>query len=104
MIEKIRDFYSPVSSAYPLRKQTVIAHWVYGAICAYLLTQSAILSLILMAGFGLWEWWNDGDMLSRDSGYLSEGALDWWDAFVVFISGLVLILILSPFGITTLKW
>lgn len=104
MIEKIRDFYLPAESDYPIRKATVIAHWFYGAICAYLLTVCVPLSFILLAIFGVWEFWQDYNMLQCDSEYSPEGAMDWWDAFVVFISGLVLILTLSPFGITALKW
>ena len=90
ILAEIRGLYQPNEGAkfVYFRKWTIIAHWFYGALCAYLLTVCIPLSIALLVLFGIWERWSD----SCDGG--REGAMDWWDAFVVFIAGLVLILIL----------
>lgn len=81
-----------------LRKNTVIAHWLFGGICAAFSAAFFPAGFLLMGVFGIWERWND---ICDGS---DEGAQDWWDAFLTFCIGLAVILILYFCDIMTITW
>lgn len=81
-----------------LRKNSVIAHWLFGGLCAGFSAAFFPAGLILMGIFAGWEWWND-----KCDGS-DEGAMDWWDAFLTFCIGLTVILVLYFCGKMTIKW
>lgn len=83
---------------YKLRKYTVIAHWLYGLLCAYIGMKYFPASLAMMglfAGFERWNDWCDGS---------KEGANDWWDAVATYTIGFVIVLILEAIGLVTIRW
>jgi hypothetical protein len=81
-----------------LRKNTVIAHWLFGAICAGFSAAFFPAGFLLMGVFAGWEKWNDKCDGSN------EGAQDWWDAFLTFCIGLLVILILYFCERMAIRW
>lgn len=81
-----------------LRKKTVVAHWLFGALCAGFSAVFFPAGFLLMGVFAGWEKWNDKCDGSHD------GAQDWWDAFLIFCIGLTVLLILHFCGKASIKW
>lgn len=81
-----------------LRKKTVIAHWLFGGLCAAFSAAFFPAGFLLMGVFAGFELWND-----KCDGS-DEGAQDWWDAFLVFCIGLTVILILYFCGRMAIRW
>jgi len=81
-----------------LRKNTVVAHWLYGLFCALVSWQFFPGGLIFLYIFERLERWND------QCDGTTEGAMDWWDSFVVKIGAFAIILILHFVGILTIRW
>jgi len=88
-----------------LRKKTVLAHWLYGAFCAFVSWQffpAGITFLLIFAG---WEIWNDNNEKWRQwPHYKPEGDLDFWDSLVVKAPSFGIILILHAREILTITW
>jgi hypothetical protein len=96
IIKSIRGLYLPSQPKY-IRKWSVISHWFLGALCAYLTTVDrpfAISVLAIFAGMEVWNDYNEGKGWKNGS-----GCTDFWDAFIVFIGGIVLVSILSELHI-----
>ena len=84
-----------------LRKWTSLIHFLYGAGCVLLAVKCFPASLSLMLLFALYEYWDDyAHSMARDS----EGADDWWEAFVVYSVGLLIVLILDYAGVLSIGW
>lgn len=83
---------------YKLRKYTVIAHWFYGLLCAYIAIKYFPASLAMMGAFAGFEHWNDKCDETK------EGAADWWDALVTYTIGFGIVLILEAIGLVTIRW
>lgn len=81
-----------------LRKKTVIAHWLYGLMCAIVGALFFPAAVVLLLLFALLEWWND-----KCEGGL-EGCTDWWDAFVVFCVVFSVIVILHLCNLIYIRW
>jgi len=81
-----------------LRKKSVMAHWLFGALSAGFSAAFFPAGFVLMYVFDRWERWNDKCNGSN------EGARDWWDAFLIFCIGLLVILILYLCGIMAIRW
>lgn len=81
-----------------LRKKSVVAHWLFGGLCAGLSAAFFPAGFLLMFVFAVWEWWND-----RNHG-THEGDIDWWDAFLIFCIGLTVILTLHLCGEILIRW
>ena len=87
-----------------LRKNTVIAHWLWGSVCGYAISQNFVASLVLLGLFAGWEAWNDRNMRIRQKDYKPEGDMDWWDSFVAYGIWLGVTLILNGCGIVSIRW
>lgn len=81
-----------------VRKKSVLAHWLYGVLCAIVALQFFPACLALLVVFGVMEWWNDWAENAR------EGCSDWWDAFLVFCIGFGVILFLDLLGKVNIRW
>jgi len=81
-----------------LRKNTVIAHWLYGLLCGIITMMYFPAAITLLLIFAGWEAWNDKCDHSHD------GALDWWDSFLVFCIAFTVIVILALCGIVSIRW
>lgn len=81
-----------------LRKKTVVAHWLYGVLCAYVAMLFFPAGLVLLGIFAGDEYWNDWCEKKR------EGEKDWWDAFLFFCIGFIAILILQACNIVSVRW
>jgi len=81
-----------------LRKKSVIAHWLYGLLCAIVAMMffpGGIALVVIFAGFEVWNDKCDGS---------HEGAQDWWDSFLVFCIGFSVIVILTLCGKVSIRW
>jgi hypothetical protein len=89
---------------FQLRKNTVIAHWLFGILCAVVgvLFFPAALSLLVI--FGAWEFWNDRNLRKHNRKYKPEGDMDWWDSFSVFCFVFAVMVILNLFNIVRIRW
>jgi hypothetical protein len=87
-----------------LRKNTVIAHWLYGMLCAVATIQYAPFGCFLILLFALFEYWNDKNMAQRQANYVPEGDMDFWDAFAVLGICISPALILNWLGIISIRW
>lgn len=81
-----------------LKKKTVVAHWLFGALCAGFSAAYFPAGFLMMGFFAHFEKWND----KCDGSH--EGAQDWWDGFLIFCVGLTLILILHFCGRMEIRW
>lgn len=81
-----------------LRKKTTPAHWGVGALCAALSALFFPAGWLLLGVFAGDEIWNDKCEGTR------EGNHDWWEAFLVFCIGLVVLVILQFCGKISIKW
>jgi hypothetical protein len=87
-----------------LRKNTVVAHWLYGIFCAIVAWQFFPAGIIFLLIFARWERWNDQNEKLRQADYKPEGDLDFWDAFIVKIICFVPIVILHVCSILSIRW
>jgi hypothetical protein len=87
-----------------LRKNTVVAHWLYGIFCAVVAWQFFPAGIIFLMIFDRWERWNDQNEKLRQANYKPQGDLDWWDAFVVKIPSFAIIIGLDIGGILSIRW
>ena len=93
MKNRLMQFYTQ-----KLRKNTVVVHWLYGFLCAYIAMKYFPASLAMMGLFAGLERWND---LCDNT---NEGCTDWWDSVVTYSAGLVVILILEGIGLVAIRW
>jgi hypothetical protein len=87
-----------------LRKNTVVAHWLYGLFCAIVARQFFPAGIIFLLIFAWWERWNDQNEKLRQLNYKPEGDLDFWDAFVVKIPSFAIIIALDLAGKISIRW
>ena len=88
-----------------LRKQSVVAHWIWGVTCGITSAVFFPASLVLLLIFGWWEQWNDrNEKIRQGKGYKNVGDLDFWDSFVVYCGPFGIILFLNLFGLITIRW
>jgi hypothetical protein len=87
-----------------LRKNTVIAHWLFGILCAVAIIQYAPFGCFLLLLFALFEYWNDKNMAWRKKDYIPEGDMDWWDSFSTLCISIFPALILNWLGIISIRW
>ncbi len=87
-----------------LRKKSVIAHWLYGGLCAVVAAAFFPAGLALLGIFGIWEHWNDKNLAKRVPGYLPQGDMDWWDAFFMAAVVFTVLFIFYLFGKITITW
>jgi hypothetical protein len=83
---------------YRLRKKTVLAHWIYGLLCAYIAMKYFPASLAMMGLFGGFERWNDKCSGSK------EGAMDFWDGLLTYTVGFGVVLVLEGIGLLSIRW
>jgi len=81
-----------------LRKPTVVAHWLVGAICAAVFVRCWPAAAVLMLLFAMFEWWNDWCDRSR------QGAMDWWDSLLIFFAGVAVAFILAELRVIAIRW
>ena len=87
-----------------LRKNTVVAHWLYGLFCAIVGWQFFPAGVIFLLIFMRWERWNDQNEKLRQGNYKPQGDLDWWDSFAVKVICFAAIVILHACGILSIRW
>jgi hypothetical protein len=88
-----------------LRKWTTPVHWLYGALCAFLILSNGILAGWLAMGvFALMEIWNDKEEKARNPAYLPSGCADWWEAFIIYMPGHGVLGLLNYIGVVTISW
>jgi len=104
-IEKGLPVQDKVAHWIQIRKDTTPVHWLYGLLCALLIFTFGILyGLVMMAVFGIMEYWNDKELRARDPSYLPEGCTDWWESFVTFSVGSGVIALFQGFGLVHVSW
>jgi hypothetical protein len=82
-----------------LRKRTTPVHWAFGFLCCYLTYKFGILAGWGMMGiFGVWEHWNDVCDGSK------QGAFDWWESFLTYCVGMVILAFLDDLKIVSIGW
>lgn len=81
-----------------VRKETTPAHWAFGGFCAALSALFFPAGWLAMGAFGVWEHWND-----KCEG-THQGFRDWWEAFLLFIIGLAVLVILQFCDKFTITW
>jgi len=104
MAEKKLSKIEAISQWLRLRKDSVIAHWLYGVFCAIVAWQFFPAGIIFLLIFAWWERWNDQNSKIRESNYKPEGDLDFWDAFAVKIPSFAIIVALHIGGILSIRW
>lgn len=88
-----------------LRKRTVVAHWLFGKLCAVVAVLFFPAGFGLLIMFGVFEWWNDQNLRIRvGDSYKPEGDEDWWDSFLAFCIGFSGAVILDIIGIISIRW
>jgi len=104
MSEKKKPTIEAAAQWLRLRKNTVVAHWLYGIFCALAAWQFFPAGIIFLMIFDRWERWNDQNEKLRQADYKPQGDLDWWDSFVVKIICFAAIVILHACGILSIRW
>jgi len=87
-----------------LRKNTVIAHWLYGGLCGAVAAMFFPAGLSMLTAFGVWEAWNDRNMARRCLDYKPEGDLDCWEAACMATVVFSILFVLSLFGLVSIRW
>lgn len=87
-----------INEWFKLRKDTTPAHWIFGGFCGGISIVCFWAGFALMGMFAIFERWND-----MCDGSL-QGAMDWWEAFllycIVFFTGFIM----SLFGVIEIGW
>ena len=87
------------------RKPTTPVHILFGVWCAFMIYAFGLLfGLVLLAGFAVWEHWNDKNEEYRQEGYIPEGDWDWWESAVPLCVALTPLAILQVLGIVSVGW
>lgn len=82
-----------------LRKWTTPIHWAFGFFCDFLIFAFGILAGWGMMGmFAGFEVWNDKCDGSK------QGAMDWWEAFLMFCIGKIPLAVLHCLSIIVIGW
>ena len=104
MSEKKKPTIEAAAQWLRLRKNTVVAHWLYGIFCAIVAWQFFPAGIIFLMIFDRWERWNDQNEKLRQADYKPQGDLDWWDSFAVKVICFVVIVILHACSILSIRW
>jgi hypothetical protein len=104
MSEKKKPTIEAAAEWLRLRKNTVVAHWLYGIFCAIVAWQFFPAGIIFLMIFYRWEGWNDQNEKLRQADYKPQGDLDWWDSFAIKVICFGVIVILHACGILSIRW
>ena len=83
-----------------LRKWTTPIHWLYGTGCVLAAVKCFPASLALLLFLALWEIWDDYCHPEKES----WGCDDFLEAFAVFASGFLVVLILDYASVLSIGW
>lgn len=100
MVKKLNSAYNWLK----LRKNTTPVHWGVGALGTALSSLYYPAGWLWMGSFAGLQYWNDIEQEKRNPGYLREGCDDWWEAYVVFGIGHVVLVILQLCGKFSFTW